>query len=905
MFDENIKFKYSWRPYQEKVLKDVDKYIGDKRINIVAAPGSGKTVLGLELARKLSNPVLILSPTVTIKNQWIDRFITLFMPEGSNMPEWISDNVYNLSYFNSITYQGLHYAYKRKKERMGIDKEETDDEIIEEKIETDIDIKTYDLIAEIKKNNISTIILDEAHHLKSEWWQSLIKVIESLENITIVSLTATPPYDVEYNEWKKYIELCGNIDMEISVPELVQAKNLCPHQDYIYFSYPTQEEEKLIEEYENKVINLMDSLKNNLEFIDMLKKHPYINDSENNIEDILENTEFYSSMLIFLNFANVEIDKKNINRLGYNKSIPNITANWLEILLQNIIFGDDIYFENYIEIIEELQVNLNKIGAIEKKRIFLTKNSNLQKYFINSISKLESINKIVETEINNLKQDLRMVILTDFLRKEYLFEDNVEINKIGVFPIFLNLINQNPNIKIAILTGSIFMIPVDKKEKLIENIVNMGIDYNDIEFISVLKVTDYIIVKSKIQNKNKLMKSISKLFSDGEVNIIIGTKSLLGEGWDEPSINSLILASFVGSYVLSNQMRGRAIRINTNPYKTANVWHLVCVMNLEGNRAIENEDFEMIKRRFKSFVGIGYNKEVLEDGVERLDIIPNKFTNDNIDKYNQELIKLSNDRTNMYNRWFKLIDKFGGNKIKIASQLETKKKNLKEKELVHQHIRILKFILMYLLILIIYIILKSSETNTPIDLKNFNLGELKICEYILVFIILLLLNLRNVINGIRVIKLLIPKNKLKIISKIVVKTLCDIKMIKTRYRDIKIKVKENKNNDNIGISIDGVTTHENNLIINSIREVFSNEESQRYIIISKNKKNSDYCNVPSILASNKEFAIKFYKNWKRYLEDAKLIYTKSLEGKKVLFKIKKDNFNFYNPDKFIEKKKTI
>ena len=99
MFDASIKFKYSWRPYQAKVLEEVNGLIKDKKIHIVAAPGSGKTVLGLELARRIGNPVLILSPTVTIKNQWIDRFVTLFMPEGSNKPDWISDSVYNLSYF--------------------------------------------------------------------------------------------------------------------------------------------------------------------------------------------------------------------------------------------------------------------------------------------------------------------------------------------------------------------------------------------------------------------------------------------------------------------------------------------------------------------------------------------------------------------------------------------------------------------------------------------------------------------------------------------------------------------------------------------------------------------------------------------------------------------------------------
>ena len=59
---------------------------------------------------------------------------------------------------------------------------------MQENFDVDIDVKEYDLIEEIKKNKIKTIVLDEAHHLKSEWWQSMTNVIKELENITIISL---------------------------------------------------------------------------------------------------------------------------------------------------------------------------------------------------------------------------------------------------------------------------------------------------------------------------------------------------------------------------------------------------------------------------------------------------------------------------------------------------------------------------------------------------------------------------------------------------------------------------------------------------------------------------------------------------------------------------------------------
>ena len=55
--------------------------------------------------------------------------------------------------------------------------------------------------------------------------------------------------------------------------------------------------------------------------------------------------------------------------------------------------------------------------------------------------------------------------------------------------------------------------------------------------------------------KHDLVTAVTQLFQEGLIQVVIGTKSLLGEGWDAPCVNSLILASFVGSFMLSNQMR--------------------------------------------------------------------------------------------------------------------------------------------------------------------------------------------------------------------------------------------------------------------------------------------------------------------------------------------------------------
>ena len=350
MFDENVKFKYSWRPYQKRVLDNSNKYIQDGKINVVAAPGSGKTVLGLELVRRIGKPVLILAPTVTIKNQWVDRFVSLFL-NINEIPDYISTNIYDLKTFNVVTYQALHYAYKKQ---MLKDEEIADTDDVEIEHEKSLDegiVKEYNLVSELKKKQISTFVLDEAHHLKSQWWKSLTEVLNSMNDIKTVSLTATPPYDEEYTEFKKYIDLCGEIDETISVPELVADDNLCPHQDYIYFNMPTDEEKQYIKDYTKKLNDQIEKIKQDSNFLEAIKNHKYIQSPYTYEEELLDNVEYYSSMLIYLNSRNIRISHDNLSILGANKKIPSLSLEWLEILLRNVLIMDRTNYANYEECI--------------------------------------------------------------------------------------------------------------------------------------------------------------------------------------------------------------------------------------------------------------------------------------------------------------------------------------------------------------------------------------------------------------------------------------------------------------------------------------------------------------------------------------------------------------------------
>ena len=77
-----LNFKGSWRQYQKQVLDRFQDYQADGHVHLVAAPGSGKTTIGIELIARFGNPALILVPTVTIREQWVDRIQTAFLEDG-------------------------------------------------------------------------------------------------------------------------------------------------------------------------------------------------------------------------------------------------------------------------------------------------------------------------------------------------------------------------------------------------------------------------------------------------------------------------------------------------------------------------------------------------------------------------------------------------------------------------------------------------------------------------------------------------------------------------------------------------------------------------------------------------------------------------------------------------------
>lgn len=412
IYDGVLQFHGTWRTYQKRVLDRSAKYLADQKIHIVAAPGSGKTTLGIELIRRLGAPCLILSPSITIRQQWIARMEEGFLLEGNDSANWFSNSLRTPRPITAITYQALHSCMKHYAGELRNDEEDSESETVDY---SDFDIQEF-----IRQSGIKTVCLDEAHHLRSEWWKALEEFLKNIPDVTLISLTATPPYDSTPAQWKRYTDLCGPVDEEIFTPELVKEGSLCPHQDYVYFNTPTKEEKQAIQDFTNSAKKIVEELTADKEFISMIAAHRGILSPMEYSETFLDHPKYFSSILIFLHAMGVPFSSYLIELTGTKGNFPKLNSEWMEALLQGFLYDDvDAYPSDavYREILIE---KLKSAGCIHRNKVVLAKNEEISKLLVSSKGKLNSINAIVRAEAESLNEELRLLILCDFIKKEKL-----------------------------------------------------------------------------------------------------------------------------------------------------------------------------------------------------------------------------------------------------------------------------------------------------------------------------------------------------------------------------------------------------------------------------------------------------------------------------------------------------
>ncbi len=417
IFDE-MKFKYEFRKHQQMMLDKFDQKLKTNRskvfrFHLVSPPGSGKTIVGLEIAKRLGAPALVICPNTTIQGQWADKF-KMFLPEdgpdeladrmressdgpgksAEELNDELSTNTQTLKSINVFTYQMLSVPCGDDDANIRISENiwaetvaqsqnvsieeallricrmrEANPELYRAEIskinkklrhnylnEDECNLSnilhpnTLKLIDEIKGCNIKTVIFDECHHLQNYWALVMKEIVNKIGAANIIGLTATPPIDEDKEAVLYYTSLLGEIDYQIPTPAVIKDGMLAPFQDLVYFCKPTSTELEYIKNCHEKFKLLIDKFNK-------------------------ENSDFYFwivDRVVKRRLISGEIQEWT----SFINSKPNFAIAGVKFLLQNkytipwdITITEAMYealtLEDWIYLIEDYALNLLKLSSNE------------------------------------------------------------------------------------------------------------------------------------------------------------------------------------------------------------------------------------------------------------------------------------------------------------------------------------------------------------------------------------------------------------------------------------------------------------------------------------------------------------------------------------------------------------
>ncbi len=636
--DPNRELIFELRSYQQQVLalfrQKLEK--GEKRIHVVAPPGSGKTVLGLAMLLETRQKGVVFAPNAAIQIQWAQRFedATDVMYEKALDKLTFGTTTDAKNPYLSLTYQSA------------TTKQRGTDELHE---------NSRALLNRLVDEDYKVFIFDECHHLTGFWGRTLGDFLSSIEDAIVIGLTATPPIEATGRHMETYLDLIGDIDVQIPLPAIVKEGNLAPYQDLVYFTEPEEAEVDLLLEGQEEYRKLIDEL----EEMDL----PRIGLSMW-VQKALEDCRLSGKILPFDEWLRNHPDQAiaYVRYLRYcQRTIPD-TVLWVDEMDGEFELADLVqilqdYIQHHLKTIEggkewvkRIEETLAKLGYKLAGRTFQAVNVGSARSLTLSKTKLAAMRTILATELERHLDDLRVLVLVDY---EFGRKDQDGIDAVEVMA-SLTSDERTDELDPIMVTGKSVLVDDDLLPSFLGRAEKFK-EKHSLKFeLSHEQEAGYMRISGtgKDWNTRAYVRLISEMLEDGVTQTLVGTRALLGEGWDSIKLNTLIDLTVVAGYVSVNQIRGRTIRKDEDaPGKCANNWDVV---TLYPGIQYGLYDFHRLERKHGQFYGIS-DDGVVEKGLGHVHALLSKGNaselSSHIDRINENMLNRSRDRDSARERW--------------------------------------------------------------------------------------------------------------------------------------------------------------------------------------------------------------------------------------------------------------
>lgn len=460
---EGMCFRFPLRRYQQEILELVKLKIerGERQLHLVAPPGAGKTIIGLQLITQLKHNALVVCPTTTIQAQWGQK-LDLFVPPdqvGYSLPDLIGTHEDKpLKPITLLTYQvlstpGREIEYLQKlahndwvqeligttcptqgdaelriMELMQNNKRAYDKEMsrhisrLRRKLSDVIDLKevlhpnALSLLQALRRQQFKVVIFDECHHLTDYWAAVMTQIVSRLDDAVVIGLTGTPPEGKSVKQEHRYISLVGEIDYQVPTPALVKEGGLAPFQDLVYFTQPTAKEEKYLEEQHDEFHELL---------IELVDAEPSLlatwvtevatQAGRNGWRQFLsDKPELAQALGRFI--WKEKLDVPRIEMADSFRLAP-VLEDWMTLLEEfALTYLKVSALPDHHHLYERIRSAVGKLGYGLTEKGLRKKASNVDRILAFSKSKPHAVAEILDVEYRNVGDKLRVAVVTDFER---------------------------------------------------------------------------------------------------------------------------------------------------------------------------------------------------------------------------------------------------------------------------------------------------------------------------------------------------------------------------------------------------------------------------------------------------------------------------------------------------------
>lgn len=612
---------------------------------VVLPPGAGKTRVGLEavageLREHPGTRAVVLAPNTAIQSQWI--------AEATAMGLDASDDKSLANPLTCLTYQSLAV----------FDSEATDADVTT--VVDRLHPNGVALFDRIRAEPRLVLVLDECHHLLEVWGRLLAELLDAVDRAHVLALTATPPESLAGEQRALVDQLFGSILYRVSVPAVVKEGHLAPFDELVWLTTPTPTEEDWLTSealrftelttllttpgfgsvgfYEWLTARFVDPVPATTTWAALAEREPDLCDSA-----------------LRMHRAGLLAPPVGARLREEHRHDPS-AEDWVRLLgdwlLNHVAESDD---PADAEVLAVVKAALPSVGYQWTRRGVRRGRSTVDRVLARSYAKPGAAAQIIAAEHAAIGERVRALVLCDHERASATVPvalDGVLDADAGSAIAALEALLTDPDTAVLhpmLVTGSV----VAASEATLRDLVAFVAD-RDPDLASKLLVeagTGPVSTCTSGWTSRTWVGHVTAFFEAGRTQVLVGTRGLLGEGWNARGVSTLIDLTTATTLTAVVQTRGRALRTDpTWPDKVATNWTVVCVS--EAHLKGDNDWFRLV-RKHQGFHGVDADGDIV-DGVAHIDASFSPFAPPPVaefDALNARMLVAAADRDAIREAW--------------------------------------------------------------------------------------------------------------------------------------------------------------------------------------------------------------------------------------------------------------